>query len=271
MKDFIRDSPEVRLIGNKKPKGTLHSISIGILISRGEYILTLKPGVTLAKDNILDELNKETKNKLIDLFEFTHLINNEETIINNSIVLYRCEHIKSKIDIKTIKFNKNYRDVDQNKELLFNKLIKASLLKKAINSLNLEKYNNIVYNYYDDIILFALSKLNPKFQYVKIFGTVQYTNDVFEPNFEKIMKEKEQKIKDSIFYINLIYKISGDNSQGKQFVLQEFYNLMSIIYNQYTTISKEAEQLFQTFIDSQYISNLDKKRLYIYYNSLVNK
>ena len=271
IKDFIRDSPEVRLIGNKKPKGTLHSISIGILISRGEYILTLKPGVTLAKDNILDELNKETKNKLIDLFEFTHLINNEETIINNSIVLYRCEHIKSKIDIKTIKFNKNYRDVDQNKELLFNKLIKASLLKKAINSLNLEKYNNIVYNYYDDIILFALSKLNPKFQYVKIFGTVQYTNDVFEPNFEKIMKEKEQKIKDSIFYINLIYKISGDNSQGKQFVLQEFYNLMSIIYNQYITISKEAEQLFQTFIDSQYISNLDKKRLYIYYNSLVNK
>ena len=224
----------------------------------------------MAKDNILNELSKETKNKDIDLFEFTHLINNQEIVSNNSLVLYRCEHIKSKIDINSIKFNKNYRNVDQNKELLFNKLIKANLLKQAINTFNLNKYNNVVYNYYDNIILFALNKLGPRFKYLNIFGTVQYTNDIFEQNLEKIMAEKNQRIKDSIFYIDFLYKNSDQSNKGKYFPLQEFYNLMSIIYNKYITISDEAKNLFQTFIDSKYISEKDKRRLFFYYYSLIN-
>ena len=270
IKYFIRQSPQIRLIDNHQPKGLLYSISKGILAARGEYILILKPGVTLAKDNILNVLNEETKNKDIDLFEFTHLINNQEIVSNNSLVLYRCEHIKSKININSIKFNKFYRNVDQNKELVFNKLIKANLLKQAINSFNLNKYNNVVYNYYDNIILFALNKLGPRFKYLNIFGTVQYTNDIFEQNLEKIMAEKNQKIKDSIFYIDFLYKNSDQSINGKYFPLHEYYNLMSIIYNKYITISDEAKNLFKTFIDSKYISEVDKKRLFFYYNSLIN-
>ena len=270
IKDFIKNSPEIRLIDNQRPKGLLYSITTGILAVRGEYILILKPGVTLAKDNILYELNKEIQNKNIDLIEFFHLINNQGIVTNNSLTLYRCEHIKSKIDLDQIKFNKYYRNVDQNKELLFNKLIKANILKKSINLTKLNKINNIVYNYYDNIILFALNKLSPNFKFLSIFGTVQYTNDILKPKLDELMGDKNQKIKYSIFYIDFLYKNCDEIFNGKDIALKEYYNLMSIIYNEYTTLSDDAEKLFNTFVDSNYTSATDKKRLFFYYSSLLN-
>ena len=79
-----------------------------------------------------------------------------------------------------------------------------------------------------------------------------------------------QILKDSIFYIDFLYKNCDEIFNGKDIALKEYYNLMSIIYNEYTTLSDDAEKLFNTFVDSNYTSATDKKRLFFYYSSLLN-
>ena len=270
IKNYINDHKEIKLIKNNQIKGILFSVSKSILSAKGDYILILKSGIVLAKNNILKYLNNEINKSDIDLFEFTHLINNDYIISNNSLNLYRCSHIKSKINLDSIKFNKKYKEIDQNKELLFNKLFRAKFLKDAISQYKIEKYNNIVYNYYDNIILFVVNKKRPKFKYINIFGTIQYESDFRELNIDKISNDEKQKIEDCIFYIDFLYKSSDNNIKDKNFVLYEFYNILNIIYNRYNKISEKAKSLYQTFIDSSYISQKEKEKLEYYYNSLIN-
>ena len=270
IKDYIKDFSNIKLIDNKKVKGILYSISTGILIANGEYILTLQSGVTLSKDNILIQLYNEIRNNDADILEFNLLLNNENIIINNSLTLYRCSHIKTKIDLKLIKYNQKYKGIDQNKELLFNKLIKASALKNIIKKYKFNEYNDIVYNYYDDLLLFALNKMRPKFRYMNIFGCIQYTPNIQELNVTNIFKDNNQKIKDIIFYINFLYDNTENKRNDKEFVLNEFFNILNILFNKFTPTSNEAIQLYNKFLNCEYIEELDKKDLEYYYNSLLN-
>ena len=50
IKNFLNIYPNIKIINNKKRKGILYSYSKGILLSQGDFILTLKSGETLAND-----------------------------------------------------------------------------------------------------------------------------------------------------------------------------------------------------------------------------
>ena len=267
----------IKLIINEKVKGYLYSISRGILYAKGKYILALEPGYTLATNNTLNELYIEINNTKsdIDILEFNLLINyNEIHIISkNSLNLYKCEHFKSKTkkELNKLKYNKNIRDIDLQKELLFNKLIKADIYKKLINEYKLNEYNDIIYNYYDDIVIFMLLKNNIiKFKHIDNYGVIQNLNSISNLNKYQIINNNTQKITDSIFYINFLYENSNNRQEDKESVLIEFFNVLSIIFNKFSTISGKAQELYEKFLNCNYISLSYKTSLKIYYSSLVN-
>jgi hypothetical protein len=103
---FSKENPNINLINNKSKKGLIYSISIGVLSSKGKYILILEPSNTLVKQNVLNELYNIISNGNIDILEFNLLINNKETINKNSLMLYKCYHFKSEINLETIKLIK---------------------------------------------------------------------------------------------------------------------------------------------------------------------
>ena len=249
IKDYIKPYVNIKIIENKKEKGILNSISNTILAAKGEYILILQSGVSLSKENVLKELNKEIMDKSIDILEFNLLNNNEDIVTNNSLSLYRCSHIKSKVDLTIIKYNKKYKGVDQRKELLFNKLIKANIFKDVINKYKFNQLKNQVYNYYDNILLFAINKVRTRFKHINLFGTIQYVNNMRELDIMNKINDNNQKIKDTIYYIDFLYENTGNNSRDKEFALQEFFNVLSIIYNKYNELSNEENQLYQKFLN----------------------
>ena len=53
---FIKGNKNIKLINNKIKKGIIYSISLGVLSSKGKYILILEPSNTLSKKNTLNEL-----------------------------------------------------------------------------------------------------------------------------------------------------------------------------------------------------------------------
>ena len=261
---YEKEFSNIHLIYNKKEKGLLNSISKGILSSKGKYILILEPSNTLAKQNTLNELYNIIIEGNIDILEFNLLINTQKIINKNSLNLYKCHHLKSDLNLESIKYNKNYFDIDQQKELLINKLIKSDLFKNIIKIYKLNEIQRVVYNYYDNIFLYLLKKSNNNFKRTNTFGVIKNIYNINSLKINSIIKDKKNKIKDSIFYINFLLENSYNSYEEKRFVLNEFFNVMSIIYNKFNDINSESYILYEKFMKCHYITQSDKQYLQFY-------
>ena len=87
------------------------------------------------------------------------------------------------------------------------------------------------------IFLNAYQKSNKKFNRTNTFGIIKIINNSNSLIINNIIRDKKQKIKDSIFYKNFILENSDILFNGEKFVLNEYFNVMSIFYNKFNSIS----------------------------------
>ncbi len=133
----------------------------------------------------------------------------------------------------------------------------------------MNEYKNKIYIYYDEIIIFLLSKENVKYEYKDFFGIIKYIN-IIKLLYINNIKTSNHKLKDSIFYINFLFDNIDNKSKEIKFLFDEFYNLLSIIYNKYNRSNKESIKLLKKFLNCEKISKFNKKNLIFLYNSLIN-
>ena len=273
IQNYIKNFKNIKLVNNKNKRGKIYSYSIGILSSIGEYIMMIEPGQNLAKNNILDNLYNYIVNSNLDIVEFDLLINYNDNITNNSLNLYICEHIIPEINLTSIKFNKNYKGIEQEKEILSNKLIKLSLFKKIIKEYKLIDLNIKLYNYYDDIIFFILSKYEKKFNHMNHFGVIKYINKTNNLYINNLINDKDQIVQDSIFYINFLYENTKNSFQEKESALNEFNDILSILFNKFNKKNNKTMpqyKLIDKFLNCKYINEFNKNILKFYFISLIN-
>ena len=267
IRNFIKRYPNINFINNFPKKGYLNSIFEGTYYSKGENILILQPGYTFAQNNTLYELNNYMINNNEDILEFNLLMNNDMKMNENNLMKYSCVHQHSKVEkiIDVIKYNKKMREIDQEKDLLFNKIIKAEIFKNLISKFKLIYNNNkIIDNYYNEIILFSLSKTNYSFKHIDYFGMIQYS-----PFVEELEKDINPSIiNDSIFYIDYLYEYTNNSVTDKEIALNEFFDVFGLIYNKYNALNKPAYNLYKKFYESTFISPSNKRLLRFYYKSL---
>ena len=269
--ELIKNYKNIILINNEKEKGLFYSYYIGALQSKGEYILNIKSGYTLSTENFFYKLNQNINNN-IDVLEFDLLINNKEKVTNISLNLYKCSHFKSKINLDFLKFNTNFKQIDQEKELIVNKLINSNIYKKIISEYKSFFINNIKYNYYDEILMFLINKKNISIKHINSTQIIEYSKIINNNyNIFQINEINKILIEDSISFINFLYKNTEDSVEGKKYALNEFYNIMNIIYNKFNEVSKEAMDLIYKFLESEYISKYEKKNLITYFNVLIDR
>ena len=269
--ELIKDYINLELFFNKDNKGLLYSYSEAVLKSKGEYILSLKTGYTFATNDILDKLNQYLIKNNEDILEINLLINNKEFIDDNSLKLYKCSHFKSEINVDSILYNKNYKKVDQEKELIINKLIKSNIYKNIINEYLLLYKDYILYNHFDEIILYLLAQKNIGIKHVNINGIIEYSPIANNLILFTDMADTTQIVNDTIFYINFLFEHSPNIQKDKLFVLDEFYNVLNIIYNKNNIISEEGKQLIYKFLYCEYIPQYNKNLLKTYFNALVDR
>ena len=258
------------IINNQNQKGIIYSNSIGIMASKGKYILLFKSGFTFAKKNILINLYNYAINNNIEILEFNLLINKDDIINENSFNLYKCQHMNSIFNTSELKYNKNYEEFDQEKELLINKLILSSLCKDIINQYKLIEYKEITYNHYDDILIYLFNERKYIFKHIDQFGVIENINQVNSLELNKLINDNEQKIFDSIFYINFLFDNSQNTHKDKKIVYDKFVNILGLIYNKLVSKSNLSIKLFRKFMDCEYINETEKLELNFFYNSLNN-
>ena len=134
----------------------------------------------------------------------------------------------------------------------------------------LYKCNKTVFNYYEDIVLFVLKKYKLKFRHIDEYGVIQNKNNIDTLLLNNIKKDEKQLINDTIFYINFLFDNSNNSVLDKKYVLEEFINALSIIYNKFIIITNDSLKLLEKFINCKFINEEDKMELKFYYNSLIN-
>ena len=265
IKDYIKYYKNIHLINNQKKKGILFSYSSGILAS----ILILKQGETLAKNNILNNLYNEAKKTNFDILECNLLINNCDIIKSNSLSLYRCTHFESVMNYEFINYDKNYLNLDKENDILTNKLIKSDFYKNIINKYKIIDIQDIIYNYYNEIFLFLFSKEGNIFKRINEYGIIHY-NNIDKTIFYDITNNNHQKIDDTIFYINFLFENTSNSIDDKKIAVNEYFYLFSIIYNKFNKMNNKSIKLIEKFITSEFITNVDKNYLQLYYDSCIN-
>ena len=268
---YIKSFNNTKLINNNETLGLYYSYSNGITKSKGDYILLLKSGFTFSNFFILDKLYKNIINDKIDILEFNLLINyNGNNTTGDALSIYKCSHANTEMQLNFFKYNLNYKNVDEEKEILTNKLIKSSLLKDSIRKFSFNKKKNKLYNYFDEIILFILNKPENKFKRIEDYCMIGYINALRNSTLFNIINTHTQIYKDSLFYINFIFDNSNNTYESKKIVLYEYYNTLGFLYNKFIEKKNETIQLYQKFINCKFISKEDKDELEFYYKSLSN-
>ena len=273
IRKFKKKYPNMKLIKNENCEGIICSLYNGLNNATGNYSLILQPGMTLFLSDTLDKLKIKLLKRKHEIVEFQSLINNDDTISFNSLSLYICQHnINKDLDVGKIKINKDYKAIDENKEILYNKIIWTSKLKEIVTNIFefSKEQNTSIYNYYDDMILFALSKDYKRPSFIKTYGTIQYINNIEELDITKKMNDENQKIEDSLNYINYLFENTDNSKEEKMFVLKKFFNILSDIFNRFNDVPMKAFKLHRKFMQCKSIPQVEKNNLDLYINSLLN-
>lgn len=270
IKDYLPKSKNIKFIHNNFTKGILTSFIIGTLKAKGDYILFLKLGETLAKNDILNKLYYKMKNSSYEILEFNLLMNNIDSIKENSLILYKCKHIESQYNFSSFKYNKNYDELDQEKELITNKLIRKTFLQKLILKYKLNKIKKNLNIYFDKILIFLFLKEDAALIRYEIFGVIKYNNNMNLLNKNDLIDSKKEKLNESIFYINFLLENTENTLKDKEYSLYEFFNELSIIFNKFNKNNEESKKLYNKFLNCEYISRHNKNKLKFYYMSLIN-
>ena len=264
IKKTTSEFENIKIFSNNRNKGLLYSYSLGVLNAKGEYIIFLQPGYTLAKENTLSIIYNSAKIHNLDILEFNLLINTHENLEINSLYLYKCLHFQSNKEMNILKSDKGSKDIELDKELFFNKLIKTNIYQKIVNKYELTKLNIAIYIYYDNILYYLFNKYKLKFKHIDEFGVIQ---NIYN---EDIINDYNDIINESIFYINFIFDNSKNTFLDKKKVYLEFVNILNVIYNKFTNITNNSNKLIEKFINCIFINKEEKDKLQFFYNSLIN-
>ena len=84
------------------------------------------------------------------------------------------------------------------------------------------------------------------------------------------MNDENQKIEDSLNYINYLFENTDNSKEEKMFVLKKFFNILSDIFNRFNDVPMKAFKLHRKFMQCKSIPQVEKNNLDLYINSLLN-
>ena len=187
--------------------GILYSRSIGVLQSRGEYIMNLDHDDFIFDDDVFDTVYKSSKNGNFDIISFMYAISNGYNPHKNEIFL---RHIHIKHNHIVLQPELSIFPMFKNDDFLYfdftiwAKLYRAITYKKAIELLGFERYSTFN-TYNEDLIgLFVICAVSNSYKYIKKCG-------VYHRNYNtssSYIAKRENRIFDDIFFSEVIFDLT---------------------------------------------------------------
>ena len=265
-----KDDLRIKILKNKKNKGALFSKSIGVLNSKGDYILALDSDDLLINKDILNICYKHSE-KVIDIIEFSGFTSSTEILVKNEnpIIPYYLNFKKENEIIFQPKLS-NFIYEQQNNTIIrlidgyiCGKFIKNKAYRKALKLLGkwifIEKIN-----YGEDrIVNFALFRISDSFKFIKEYGFIYYNISSSITNSIKSI----ERCHDELINIMSIFNITKFSFDLKivMYELNSRWN-STIIPGLNKKNKNYAKKLFKEIMKLKYISKYDKNKVKLFLN-----
>ena len=263
MEELQKEDKRINLYKNETNRGCFFTRLTASLLAKGKYIIYLDNDDMFTRDDIFDILYNEIESNNYDVVEFNgysthdyHLINKEKNIKSTStfdkeIILTQPE--LSKLIIKKVDKDK----VEIGDMYLWGKIIKADIMKKSINIIGKERYEQKVLFHDDDCVNYILFKNIQTFKFINIFGIFYYTNQ------ESVTHSKRpfQTCFDVLFFFNFLMEFSQDDEKeniGLLFLDNWNYKVTDGLND---TNSSFAKDIIKKFLESHYIKDETKEKI----------
>jgi glycosyltransferase involved in cell wall biosynthesis len=231
IKQFQNEDSRIKIINNKRNKGTLYSRCIGTLHSIGYYILPLDNDDMYLDKDIFNILYNEGLANNLDIIKFTGLkvrgLNNffkkkigkirlSGGVINKIIIQPELSYFF----LKRIGNKGNYISTEV---YLWLKCIKNDVYKKAVILLGKERYSVFMTSGEDYIMNFIIFQTANSFKYIPKYGVLR----IISANSANKIRTKKEKIISNFYYLNAVYDFSKNTLKGKEIVFCITINLMN--------------------------------------------
>lgn len=238
---FEKEDERILLIKHNKNKGTLISRNIGVLKSKGEFIMLPDPDDLLSK-NILNNCYELSKKYNFEMIRFNIYLGNGNIFFNNIVNNLTVGPIYEP-DISTYLFYGTgiLKQVDFN---VANKFIKRDAYIRALESMSDFYFNLYMTNHEDGLINFILYRTAKSFFFFKKIGYYYIPNDSsITLNYQNNIDETIRFI---FIYLLFIFEETKNNKYEKDMANCLFQRLyLGVLSESLNLITKD----FQFFIN----------------------
>ena len=258
---FLKIDKRIKLIKNKKNKGTLYSRSQGALHSKGEYVIFIDSDDLILQKGLFNSYNYIKLNNL-SMVQFNAIFKRKESL-SLSIRYYKYRKIIRQPYLSYIFFyNENTQKGDELNTALWDKLLSRNLAIKTINFIGEKYYKEIIKIENDVILLFSLFQMADSYQYINEIGYfyIRNNNDSITNTWTNL-KNADSIIHGIFTNIKFFYEKTGNTYLDKYFCLfklQQAFKRYIICFVKSHKQYRFIKNVFQLLLNSIYISDNDK-------------
>ena len=257
VKQFQKEDPRIKLIRNKKNKGTLITRSLSILKATGDFIF-IPDSDDIFNENIIKYCYEMAIKKNLEVIRYNVYENNcyfQMNLINklkNNRIIYQPE-------LSTFLFYGagNLELIDFT---LWNKFFKSETLIRALNSMEPFYLNQFMLQFEDGLMNYAIYRNAKSYYIIDKIGYYYIFNQTTSIQHHAPMKEVPKFI---YLYINFILTYSKNNKKEKDMALFIYHlypwhvNLINLVDKYYHLY----KSVLEFFLDYEYTPEEDKKKL----------
>lgn len=257
IKDLSKEDFRIKIIDNKKHRGTLYCRTIGTLMSKGKFIFPLDSDDMYLTKDILKDVYKDANENNIDIINFKgiYIFNFKNSTINNHITEFRT-HKKTLIEKQP---HLGYNAIG--KLSLAGKCIKSKIYKKAIKAYGQKRYSIFITNLEDAIMNYIIYQFSENAKSILRYGVLI----IRSKKSDSVSYREPQKNKFKLYYIETLFEFSRNSTKGK---FRPFLYFNSFLINGYLNVTlnnkknkKFLKSLINKVLSSEYISEINKEKI----------
>ena len=258
IEEYQKEDERIILIKNNKNKGTLITRNIGIIHSRGKYIIMPDADDILSED-ILKTCYETAIKENIDIIRFNIYIGNESIFFDYYVNKLKVKPIFQP-ELKTYLFYglNTLEQIDFN---LSNKFIKRDAFIRALNSINKFYLNQYMINYEDGLMNYILYRTAKSFVFIKRIGYYYLLNN------QSISLKPKNNYEDNFKFIFLQLKFVIENTKNTQYekdMANSIFSKLSTLFKNSFIITKNFEfykEVIDLYLNCKFINDENKSIL----------
>ena len=265
---LAEEDQRIKILNNKKNMATLYSRNIGILNSKGKYVMNLDNDDLFMNSYVFDDIYQEAEKGNYDIIGFNAIecknYNPLITQMNDAL----CHNHKDGLTLNQPELTYLSISVDNkfnpNDLYVWGRLVKANLYKEAINNFGKnaigEMRNSCFVTWNEDSAMsMALFRYAKSYKYIKKYGIFHYIGLTTSSNTSK----NELKRYGELFFLDIIFDFSDNDFKSKKYSVEMAKEKIFKNINNFKSEKNKRylQAILQKMLNCQYISFKDKKEI----------